>query len=38
MILSLNTDDHQGLCKSDSKGTRFPLTNRVRTILNDQQL
>uniref|UniRef100_A0A1Y1JQQ8 GH18 domain-containing protein n=1 Tax=Photinus pyralis TaxID=7054 RepID=A0A1Y1JQQ8_PHOPY len=36
MILSLNADDHQGRCgEKEVKMVKFPLTNRVKEIFNE---
>lgn len=36
MIWSLNSDDHKGLCYQS--GDRFPLSNRIKNVLADDQL
>lgn len=39
MILSLDTDDHKGSCNINVDGLNtFPLTRKVKSILNDDQL
>lgn len=43
MIYALNTDDYDGQCKQNVKNANlesvtFPLTRKVRDVLNDEEL
>lgn len=38
MVYSLNTDDHKGVCGSDANGDDFPLTRKVKKVLDDDLL
>lgn len=41
MVLSLNTDDHKGVCKGvfgQNNGDVFPLTKKIKKVLDDDLL